>query len=114
MVDISHIFTTSKNEHRIHSLSTLGKYATLGRALRVAPGTIILGLGNGSGEVLCSWAHDHQITGTGVDISPLFSQQATAHVEALRVSDRVTSACQDASGYVASQPCDIIACAGVT
>ncbi|PLO98424.1 SAM-dependent methyltransferase, partial [Klebsiella pneumoniae] len=61
-----------------------------------------------------SWARDHQIVGTGVDMSLLFSQQAAARAEELRVSDRVTFVHQDASGYVASQPCDVAACVGAT
>jgi len=114
MIDIPRIFTISESEHRIHNPFTPEKYATLGRALRMAPGTAILDLGSGSGEMLCSWARDHQIVGTGVDMSLLFSQQATARAEALGVSDRVTFVHQDASGYVASQPCDIAACVGAT
>lgn len=93
MIDIPRIFTISESEHRIHNPFTPEKYATLGRALRMAPGTAILDLGSGSGEMLCSWARDHQIVGTGVDMSLLFSQQATARAEALGVSDRV-SGCQ--------------------
>ena len=69
---------------------------------------------SGSGEMLCSWARDHQIVGTGVDMSLLFSQQAAARAEELGVSDRVTFVHQDASGYVASQPCDVAACVGAT
>ena len=114
MIDIPRIFTISESEHRIHNPFTPEKYATLGRALRMAPGTAILDLGSGSGEMLCSWARDHQIVGTGVDMSLLFSQQAAARAEALGVSDRVTFIHQDASGYVASQPCDIAACVGAT
>lgn len=112
MIDIPRIFTISESEHRIHNPFTPEKYATLGRALRMAPGTTILDLGSGSGEMLCSWARDHQIVGTGVDMSLLFSQQAAARAEELGVSDRVTFVHQDASGYVASQPCDVAACVG--
>jgi tRNA A58 N-methylase Trm61 len=90
MIDIPRIFTISESEHRIHNPFTPEKYATLGRALRMAPGTTILDLGSGSGEMLCSWARDHQIVGTGVDMSLLFSQQAAARAEALGMSDRVT------------------------
>ncbi len=114
MIDIPRIFTISESEHRIHNPFTPEKYATLGRALRMAPGTTILDLGSGSGEMLCSWARDHQIVGTGVDMSLLFSQQAAARAEELGVSDRVTFVHQDASGYVASQPCDVAACVGAT
>ncbi|EJM8620769.1 SAM-dependent methyltransferase, partial [Klebsiella pneumoniae] len=55
MIDIPRIFTISESEHRIHNPFTPEKYATLGRALRMAPGTTILDLGSGSGEMLCSW-----------------------------------------------------------
>ena len=77
MIDIPRIFTISESEHRIHNPFTPEKYATLGRALRMAPGTTILDLGSGSGEMLCSWARDHQIVGTGVDMS-LRQQLTTA------------------------------------
>ena len=82
-MDIPRIFTVSESEHRIHNPFTPEKYATLGRALRMAPGTTILDLGSGSGEMLCSWARDHQIVGTGVDMSLLFSQQAAARAATL-------------------------------
>ncbi|EOE2425639.1 TPA: SAM-dependent methyltransferase, partial [Klebsiella pneumoniae] len=39
MIDIPRIFTISESEHRIHNPFTPEKYATLGRALRMAPGT---------------------------------------------------------------------------
>ena len=47
MIDIPRIFTISESEHRIHNPFTPEKYATLGRALRMAPGTAILDLGSG-------------------------------------------------------------------
>lgn len=36
MIDIPRIFTISESEHRIHNPFTPEKYATLGRALRMA------------------------------------------------------------------------------
>ena len=68
-MDIPRIFTISESEHRIHNPFTEEKYATLGRVLRMKPGTRILDLGSGSGEMLCTWARDHGITGTGIDMS---------------------------------------------
>ena len=75
-MDIPRIFTVSESEHRIHNPFTPEKYATLGRVLRMKPHTRILDLGSGSGEMLCTWARDHGITGTGIDMSPLFTTQA--------------------------------------
>ena len=54
-MDIPRIFTISESEHRIHNPFTEEKYATLGRVLRMKPGTRILDLGSGSGEMLCTW-----------------------------------------------------------
>ncbi len=69
-MDIPRIFTISESEHRIHNPFTAEKYATLGHALRMKPGTRILDLGSGSGEMLCTWARDYGVTGTGIDINP--------------------------------------------
>jgi ubiquinone/menaquinone biosynthesis C-methylase UbiE len=82
-MDIPRIFTVSESEHRIHNPFTPEKYATLGRVLRMKPDTRILDLGSGSGEMLCTWARDHGITGTGIDMSPLFTTQAKLRAEEL-------------------------------
>lgn len=113
-MDIPRIFTISESEHRIHNPFTPEKYATLGRVLRMTPGARILDLGSGSGEMLCTWASDHGITGLGIDMSPLFTEQAKRRSEALGVSDRVRFLHQDAAGYVADEKCDVAACVGAT
>ena len=90
MIDIPRIFTISESEHRIHNPFTPEKYATLGRALRMAPGTGILDLGSGSGEMLCSWARVHQLVVTVVGMRLLFHHQAARRPSLLRVRDRGT------------------------
>lgn len=113
-LDIPRIFTISESEHRIHNPFTEEKYATLGRVLRMKPGTRILDLGSGSGEMLCTWARDHGITGTGIDMSSLFTAQARRRAEELGVSERVHFIHNDAAGYVANEKCDVAACVGAT
>lgn len=113
-MDIPRIFTISESEHRIHNPFTPEKYATLGRVLRMKPGTRILDLGSGSGEMLCTWARDHGITGTGIDLSPLFTKQAKRRADELGVSERVRFIHHDAAGYVADEKCDVAACVGAT
>lgn len=113
-MDIPRIFTISESEHRIHNPFTPEKYATLGRVLRMKQGTRILDLGSGSGEMLCTWARDHDITGLGIDMSPLFTEQAKRRAEALGVSNAVHFLHQDAAGYVADEKCDVAACVGAT
>ena len=113
-VDIPRIFTIRESSHRIHNPFTSEKLATLGRALRLAEGTAVLDLACGSGEMLCTWARDHQVTGTGVDISTVFLASARARAAELGVADRVAFVHDDASGYVAARPAGIAACLGAT
>jgi SAM-dependent methyltransferase len=113
-VDIPRTFTIRESSHRIHNAFTSEKLATLGRALRPPPVTAVLDLACGSGEMLCTWARDHRLTGTGVDISPVFITSARARAAELDVADLVRFVHGDASGYVADRPVGIAACVGAT
>ncbi|MFI7276425.1 SAM-dependent methyltransferase [Streptomyces sp. NPDC049879] len=113
-MDLPRIFTLRESSHRIHNPFSSEKLATLGRALRLAPGTRVLDLASGSGELLCTWARDHGVTGTGVDISTVFTERARARAAALGVADRVAFVHGDASGHVADEPVDLAACVGAT
>ncbi|MCZ7651812.1 MAG: class I SAM-dependent methyltransferase [Thermoanaerobaculia bacterium] len=113
-MDIPRIFTITESAHRIHNPFTPEKLATLGAALRLAAGARVLDLGSGSGEMLCTWARDHGVTGTGVDLSRLFTEQARLRAEELGVADRVRFVHGDAAGYVADEKVDVAACLGAT
>lgn len=113
-MDIPRIFNVTESAHRIHNPFTPEKLATLGAALRLEPETRVLDLGSGSGEMLCTWARDHGIRGTGVDKSRLFSEQATRRAEELGVADRVAFLHGDATGYVAAGKVGVAACVGAT
>ncbi|NMB80133.1 MAG: class I SAM-dependent methyltransferase [Methanomicrobiales archaeon] len=113
-MDIPRIFTITESAHRIHNPLTPEKYATLGAALRLEPGTRVLDLGSGSGEMLCTWARDHGITGTGIDMSPLFTEQARRRAQELGVAARVRFIHGDATGYVAEEKAGVAACLGAT
>ncbi|NLE21754.1 MAG: class I SAM-dependent methyltransferase [Actinobacteria bacterium] len=113
-MDIPRIFTITESAHRIHNPITPDKLATLGAALRLEPGARVLDLGSGSGEMLCTWARDHGIVGTGVDMSRLFTEQARLRAEELGVADAVAFVHGDAAGYVADEKADVAACVGAT
>ncbi|NLG18948.1 MAG: class I SAM-dependent methyltransferase [Fibrobacter sp.] len=113
-MDIPRIFNISESAHRIHNPFTPEKLATLGASLRLAPGTRILDLGSGSGEMLCTWARDYKITGTGVDMSSLFTQQAKLRAEELGVYGQVEFIHGDAAGYVSEEKAGVTACLGAT
>ncbi|HNW45505.1 MAG TPA: methyltransferase domain-containing protein [Elusimicrobiales bacterium] len=113
-MDIPRIFSISESAHRIHNPFTSEKFATLGAALRLHPGTRILDLGSGSGEMLCTWARDHGVTGTGVDLSPLFTEQAKRRAAELGVAGKVKFIHADAAGYVSAEKAGVAACVGAT
>ena len=113
-MDIPRIFNIIESAHRIHNPFTPEKLATLGSALRMDPGSRVLDLGSGSGEMLCTWARDHGVTGTGVDMSQLFTEQARLRAEELGVANQVRFIHDDAAGYVSDEKADIAACLGAT
>lgn len=113
-MDVPRIFNITESAHRIHNPFTPEKLATLGKALRLERGTRVLDLGSGSGEMLCTWARDFGIIGTGIDMSQLFSEQANRRAEELKVTDRVEFIHDDAAGYVADKKVGVAACLGAT
>ncbi|MER6154280.1 methyltransferase domain-containing protein [Streptomyces sp. NPDC001868] len=113
-MDLPRFITIQESSHRIHNPITGDKLATLGRALNLAPGTRVLDLACGSGELLITWARDHGITGTGVDISTVFTARARARAAELGVADRVDFVHGDAAGHVSEEPVDVAACVGAT
>ena len=113
-MDIPRIFNISESAHRIHNPFAPEKFATLGAALRLESGARVLDLGSGSGEMLCTWARDYGVIGTGIDMSRLFTEQAKLRAEELGVSDRVKFVHGDAAGYVADEKVDVAACVGAT
>jgi len=113
-VDIPRIFNITESAHRIHNPITADKLAALGAALRLEPGTGVLDLGSGSGEMLCTWARDHGIVGIGIDMSRLFTEQAKLRAEELGVAHQVKFIHGDAAGYVSEERVSVAACVGAT
>jgi SAM-dependent methyltransferase len=113
-VDLPRPFTVRESSHRIHNPIDEVKLATLGRVLGPAAGTRMLDLACGSGELLCTWARDHGVTGTGVDISTVFLAGARRRAAELGVADAVEFVHGDASGYVADEPVGLACCIGAT
>ncbi len=113
-MDIPRIFNITESAHRIHNPLTPEKLAILGEALRLESGARVLDLGSGSGEMLCTWARDHGVIGTGIDMSQLFTEQARRRAVELGVADHVTFIHGDAAGYVSDEKASVAACVGAT
>src|SRR3989339_2187939 len=113
-MDIPRIFNITESAHRIHNPITPEKLATLGAALRLESGARVLDLGSGSGEMLCTWARDYGVIGTGIDMSQLFTEQARLRAEELGVADQVKFIHGYAAGFVSDEKAGVAACLGAT
>ena len=113
-MDIPRPFVIRESTHRIHNPFREEQLAILGQAIRLRPEQRVLDLGCGSGEMLCTWAREHTITGHGVDLSSVFLAAARARAAELAVAERVTFEHGDAAGYVSGRPVDVAACLGAT
>ena len=113
-MDLDRRHTIRESSHRILNPFTAEKLATLGAALHLPPGARLLDLACGKGELLCTWARDHGITGTGVDISTVFLGAARARATELGVAGLVRFEHADASSYRAPVTVDVACCIGAT
>jgi SAM-dependent methyltransferase len=105
----------SEAGHRILNPFSEEKLMLLGAVSRVGPGTRILDLACGKGEMLCRWAQAYGSGGHGVDISAVFLPVATARAAELGVSGRVTFELGDAGRHAApAGGYDIASCIGAT
>ncbi|WP_433532769.1 SAM-dependent methyltransferase [Micromonospora sp. CA-263727] len=113
-MDLPRSFVIREGDLRILNPIDAGKLATLGRVLKLRPGTSILDLCSGKGELLCTWARDHGVVGTGVDISVAFTAAARDRAAELGVAGQVGFVHGDAAAYVPDEPVDVAGCVGAT
>ena len=64
--------------------------------------------------MLCTWARDYGVIGTGIDMSQLFTEQAKIRAEKLVVADQVKFIHGDAAGSVSDDEAGVAACLGAT
>jgi SAM-dependent methyltransferase len=113
-VDIPRQHPIRESSHRIIDPFDDVKLATLGNAIGLRADQTVLDLACGKGELLCTWARDHGISGVGVDLSTVFTAAARERAEELGVADRVSIIHGDASSYVAESPVDVACCIGAS
>ncbi|MEW6225065.1 MAG: class I SAM-dependent methyltransferase [Chloroflexota bacterium] len=101
--------------HLILDPFTDEKLRLLGEVAGAGPGTRVLDLACGKGELLCRWAEWFGSGGVGVDLSPVFLAAAVARAAELGVSDRLTFLQGDAGTYEPEPGAfHIAACVGAT
>jgi SAM-dependent methyltransferase len=106
--------------HRILNPLLEDQLRTIGEAAGVGPGTRVLDLCCGKGEMICHWAEWFGASSVGVDLSDVFVAEARARARELGVADRVEIVGGEAAAYAretaAHEPAtfDIVSCLGAT
>jgi SAM-dependent methyltransferase len=111
-MDLARHHTIREGDLRIINPFSPEKLATLGRVIKLRPGWTLADFCSGRGEMLCTWARDHGITGRGVDISTVSIDMARRRAADLGVD--VTFVHGDAAEFVAGPPVDVASCIGAT
>lgn len=102
-------------DHVIQNPFSAAKLELLGEICDVSSDTELLDLACGKGELLCRWAARHGATGTGVDVSEAFLEEARDRATELEVADRVTFERADATEYpVGEHDVDVACCIGAS
>ena len=111
-MDLPRHYTIREGDLRILNPFSPEKLATLGRVIKLTPGDRLVDFCSGKGEMLCTWARDHGITGTGVDISTVFVAAARARAAALGVTAEFVHG--DAAAFTTTDQADVVSCIGAT
>ena len=105
----------AESNHRILNPFMEEQMRLLGEICRLQPDRKLLDLACGKGEMLCRWAHQFGIQGTGVDISTVFLEAAEKRALELDVGDNLNFVQEDAGKYPqADHSFDIVSCLGAT
>ncbi|UBU09815.1 SAM-dependent methyltransferase [Nonomuraea gerenzanensis] len=105
----------AESRHRILNPITDDKLDLLGEICRFAPGTRILDLACGKGELLSRWAASYGVQGVGVDISQVFLDAARTRADELGVAGQVKFVEADAAAYEdTAKSYDVVSCIGAT
>jgi SAM-dependent methyltransferase len=102
--------------HRILDPFSESKVRLLGEIVGAAPGTRVLDLACGKGELLSRWASWFGVTGVGVDLSEVFLAAARARAAELGVAEQVAWVHGDAGTYRPHPEAsfDVACCIGAT
>ncbi len=105
----------AEGNHRILNPLIEPQLRLLGEIAGVGPGSRVLDLACGKGELLCRWAEWFGSGGVGVDISTVFAGAARERAVELGVADRVEIVEGDAALYRAEPGAfDVVCCIGAT
>ena len=98
-MDMWKYFGITHTDHRVMNPMSLAKTKELIDLLRLPDGGRILDVACGKAEFLCLVAERYEVTGTGVDLSPVTFEEARKNVAARQLTNRIDLLNMDGGKY---------------
>lgn len=114
-MDFFDLVNISERSLELINPSTPEKILTVGKYLRLAPGSRVIDFGCGYGEVLVLWAEEFGISGVGIDVREHVCTRAQRKIESRGLTDRIEIVCGRGADYeFEERSFDAAACIGAT
>jgi SAM-dependent methyltransferase len=113
-MDMWKYFGVTHTDHTVMNPMSLAKIKELIDLLRLPDGGRVLDVACGKAEFLCLVAERYEVTGTGIDLSPVTYEEARKNVSARKLTDRIELLNMDGGKYEPDRPetLDMASCIG--
>src|SRR5210317_2514924 len=98
-MDMWKFFGIAHTDHTVMDPMSLAKTKELIDLLRLPDGGRIVDVACGKAEFLCLVAERYEVTGTGIDLSPVTFKEARKNVAARELTDRIELLNMDGGEY---------------
>jgi SAM-dependent methyltransferase len=115
-MDMWKYFGITHTDHTVMDPMSLAKTKELVDLLRLPDGGRILDVACGKAEFLCLVAERYEVTGTGLDLSPITFEAARKNVASRQLTDRIEILNMDGGKYKLDRPesLDMASCIGAS
>ena len=113
-MDIRKYYSVTHKYHVVCNPMSIAKTDELIELLKLAPGSVVLDIGCGKGELLTRLAERYDISGVGVDISPYFVEDAKQTLRDRVPGTQIQVLNMDGADYSPDRPFDLAMCVGAS
>jgi len=113
-MDIRKYYSVTHRYHTVCNPMSIAKTDELIELMKLAPGSAVLDIGCGKGELLARLAERYEISGVGVDISPYCVADTAQKLQDRVPGSQVEVLNMDGADYSPDRPFDLAMCIGAS